>query len=245
MLSSLAATTAAGLVRAAPAAGARTMATKSQNFGAYTCRDTQNRSLLQVSPRQSSADLVLIRAETAPALSQPPRPPVLCSQMTIEAPVFEPTPFSKDDGDGPSAIKVSRPGFVMLRMFPIVDSETGARPDWTSRRTARLYADSIGRIAVTPADQTCELSWRMRAQPTSDEAEPVIGRLELSPSRSGDGSADLMIDDGTGEALHANIAAHQLFVMRHVMFSSLPHITGLGSIHDVPAVGGPAGFAMG
>lgn len=163
-------------------------------------------------------------------------------QMTVEAPTFEPTPFSKDDGSGPSSIKVARPGFVMLKMFPIVDGEDGSRPDWSTKRTARLYADAIGRIAVTPADRDVELTWKLRVVGKQDDN--ATGSLQLVPSRLGDGSVDLTVDDNTGEALTANIAAHQVFVFRHLMFSALPHITGLGSVFGPPHIGSGGGFSM-
>lgn len=164
--------------------------------------------------------------------------------MTVEAPAFAPTPFSKDNGDGPSSIKVSRAGFVQLRIFPVVDTEAGPRADYAVRRNARLYADNIGLIATTPEDEALELKWRVR-NPASqgDAGEAVVGRLVMFPSNAGDGTVDMTIDDGTGEALTANIAPHQLFVMKHIMYSALPHITGLGSIFSPPSMGsGSAGF---
>jgi hypothetical protein len=162
--------------------------------------------------------------------------------MTVDAPSFEPTPFSKDHGHGHTSVKVARPGYVMIKMFPIVDGEDGSRPDWSVKRTARLYADAIGRIAVTPPDRDVELTWKLRVVGKQDDG--ATGRLELAQSGMGDGSVNLTIDDNTGEPLTANIAAHQVFVFKHLMYSVLPHITGLGSMYAAPSLGAGGGFSM-
>jgi hypothetical protein len=170
------------------------------------------------------------------------------AQMTIEAPQFDAAPFAREEEHGPNAISRSRPGSVLLRVFSMSESETGPRVNWNDRRTARLFMDQIGRIAVTPPDTMIEFTWRIRKE---EAGEHESGSLRWGPADA-DGSVVLSIDDGTGPELDITVEAHKLFVLKHLMFSAIPHIAGLGSVFETPSLsksssnrsGGGGGFSM-